>query len=113
MVGKEFVIVSLSKLKISVLSVLKEEGYIDSFLKESISGKGFLTVKLKYYAGKPVIERIFRVSRPGLRVYRGKENIPVMTNGLGVTILTTSKGILTDRKARQMGLGGEVLCCVV
>jgi small subunit ribosomal protein S8 len=113
MVGKEFVLVSLSKLKISVLKVLCEEGYIDSFLSDSSSGKATVKIKLKYYAGRPVIERISRVSRPGLRVYKGKDDIPSMTNGLGVTILTTSKGILTDRKARQLGLGGEILCCVV
>jgi small subunit ribosomal protein S8 len=113
MVGKELVACSFSKLKVSVLKVLQEEGYIESFWTDSVSGKSFLNVRLKYYAGRPVIERIFRVSKPGLRVYRGKDNIPFTTNGLGVTILTTSKGVLTDRKARQFGLGGEILCCVV
>jgi small subunit ribosomal protein S8 len=113
MVGKDFVIVSSSKLKISVLRVLQEEGYIETFLTDSSSEKPVINIKLKYYVGRPVIERISRVSRPGLRVYKGKDDIPSMTNGLGVTILTTSKGVLTDRKARQMGLGGEILCCVV
>jgi small subunit ribosomal protein S8 len=113
MVGKEFVSVSLSKLKVSILNVLQEEGYIASFLTDTSSGKGLIKISLKYYAGRPVIERISRVSRPGLRVYKGKNDIPSTTNGLGVTILTTSKGILTDRKARQMGLGGEILCSVV
>jgi small subunit ribosomal protein S8 len=113
MVGKDFVIVSSSKLKISVLRVLQEEGYIETFVTDSSSEKPLINIKLKYYVGRPVIERISRVSRPGLRVYKGKDDIPSMTNGLGVTILTTSKGVLTDRKARQMGLGGEILCCVV
>jgi small subunit ribosomal protein S8 len=113
MVGKDFVIVSSSKLKISVLRVLQEEGYIETFLTDFSSEKPVINIKLKYYVGRPVIERISRVSRPGLRVYKGKDDIPSMTNGLGVTILTTSKGVLTDRKARQMGLGGEILCCVV
>ncbi len=112
MVGKESVSVSLSKLKVSVLEVLQKEGYIDSFLTEIFLGKCLIKIKLQYYAGAPVIDRIFRVSKPGLRVYKGKKDIPFTTNGLGVTILTTSKGVLTDRRARQLGLGGEVLCCV-
>lgn len=101
-----------SKLKISIASVLKDEGYIEDFAVREESGKAELTIALKYYSGKPVIDRIDRISRPGLRIYKGKEDIPRVMNGLGVAILSTSKGVMTDRKARASGVGGEVLCVV-
>ena len=95
-----------------IAQVLKDEGYIDSFTVKSEAGKSDLEITLKYYAGRPVIERIERVSRPGLRVYRGKGTIPQVQNGLGVAIVTTPAGVMTDRKARATGVGGEVLCYV-
>lgn len=102
-----------SKLKCAIAQVLKEEGYIESFsVSTEEQNKPSLIVELKYYAGRPVIERIERVSRPSLRVYKGSTNIPSVMNGLGVAILTTSKGVMTDRKARAHGLGGELLCVV-
>jgi small subunit ribosomal protein S8 len=92
--------------------VLKEEGYIEDFAVAGEAKKPVLDIQLKYYAGRPVIERIDRVSRPGLRVYKGSTEIPKVMNGLGVAILSTSKGIMTDRKARAAGIGGELLCVV-
>jgi small subunit ribosomal protein S8 len=111
-VDKAVVSMPSSKLKVAIAQVLKDEGYIDGFSVRSEDGKGQLEIALKYYAGRPVIERIERVSRPGLRVYRGREAIPAVMNGLGVAIVTTPKGVMTDRKARQSGVGGEVLCYV-
>ncbi len=102
-----------SKVKTAIAKVLKDEGYIEDFAVRSIDGKPELNVSLKYYAGKPVIEKIERISRPGLRVYRGREEIKPVMNGLGVAIVSTSKGVMTDRKARATGIGGEVLCIVV
>lgn len=101
-----------SKLKRAIAAVLKDEGYIDDFAVQDADGKLQLNISLKYYAGRPVIEKIERVSRPGLRIYRGNQEIPVVMNGLGVTIVSTSKGVMTDRKARDAGIGGEVLCVV-
>jgi len=101
-----------SKLKVAIAQVLKDEGYIDGFRVLSDGGKHELEIGLKYYAGRPVIERIERVSRPGLRIYKGRDAIPQVMNGLGVAIVTTPKGVMTDRKARQTGVGGEVLCYV-
>ncbi len=101
-----------SKLKIAIAQVLIDEGYIESFLVKTECVKAELQVQLKYYAGRPVIERLERVSRPGLRIYKGKHALPQVMNGLGVAIVTTSKGIMTDRKARATGLGGEVLAYV-
>ena len=101
-----------SRLKLAILAVLKDEGYIDGFRVQTEDGKPELTVDLKYYAGRPVIERLERVSRPGLRVYRGSEDIPPVMNGLGVAIVSTSRGVMTDRKARATRVGGEVLCIV-
>jgi small subunit ribosomal protein S8 len=101
-----------SKLKESIAQVLKDEGYIDSFVVRKDGSKAELDIELKYYAGRPVIERIERVSRPGLRIYRGKENLPKVLNGLGVAIVSTPKGVMTDRKARSVNVGGEVLCIV-
>jgi small subunit ribosomal protein S8 len=111
-VDKAVVSMPSSKLKVAIAQVLKDEGYIDGFAVRSEDGKSQLEIALKYYAGRPVIERIERVSRPGLRVYRGREAIPAVMNGLGVAIVTTPKGVMTDRKARQTGVGGEVLCYV-
>ena len=101
-----------SKLKVSLAGVLKEEGYIEDFGVRDEAGKPVLEVQLKYYAGRPVIEKIERVSRPGLRIYKGSEDIPIVMNGLGVAIVSTSRGVMTDRKARANGVGGEVLCVV-
>ena len=101
-----------SKLKIAIAQVLRDEGYIDGFVVRNEGGRSELEIALKYYAGRPVIERIERVSRPGLRVYKGHDQIPQVMNGLGVAIVTTPKGVMTDPKARQTGVGGEVLCFV-
>jgi small subunit ribosomal protein S8 len=111
-VAKAAVTMPSSKLKVAIAQVLKDEGYIDGFAIRSNDGKAQLEVALKYYAGRPVIERIERVSRPGLRIYKGRDAIPQVMNGLGVAIVTTPKGVMTDRKARQTGVGGEVLCYV-
>lgn len=111
-VAKAAVTMPSSKLKVAIAQVLKDEGYIDGFAVKSEGGKSELEVALKYYAGRPVIERIERVSRPGLRVYKGRDAIPQVMNGLGVAIVTTPRGVMTDRKARQTGVGGEVLCYV-
>lgn len=100
-----------SKLKCAIAKVLKEEGYIEDFAV-SVDAKPVLEIQLKYYAGRPVIEQIKRVSRPGLRVYKGSDEIPTVMNGLGVAIVSTSKGVMTDRKARAAGIGGELLCVV-
>ena len=100
-----------SKLKCAIAQVLKEEGYIEDF-SVSNDAKPVLSIALKYYAGRPVIEQIKRVSRPGLRVYKGSNEIPTVMNGLGIAIVSTSKGVMTDRKARAAGIGGELLCIV-
>ena len=112
MVAKATVSVPSSKVKVAIAQVLKDEGYIDGFTVKAEAGKAELEITLKYYAGRPVIERIERVSRPGLRVYRGSGAIPQVQNGLGVAIVTTPSGVMTDRKARATGVGGEVLCYV-
>ena len=109
---KTEVLMPSSKLKIAIAKVLKDEGYIEDFVTREDGGKAELSIALKYYAGRPVIDRIERVSRPGLRIYKGKEDIPTVMNGLGVAILSTSRGVMTDRKARATGVGGEVLCVV-
>jgi len=101
-----------SKLKVAIAKVLKDEGYIDDFAIRENGAKPELDVALKYYAGRPVIERIERVSKPGLRVYRGKDELPRVMNGLGVAIVSTPKGVMTDRRARAGNMGGEVLCIV-
>ena len=111
-VDKSVVKMPSSKLKVAIAQVLKDEGYIDGYALSDEGGKAELEIALKYYAGRPVIERIERVSRPGLRIYRGRDAIPQVMNGLGVAIVTTPKGVMTDRKARQTGVGGEVLCYV-
>jgi small subunit ribosomal protein S8 len=112
LVEKASVTMPASKLKVAIAQVLKDEGYIDGFAVKGEATKAELEIALKYYAGRPVIERIERVSRPGLRVYKGRNSIPQVMNGLGVAIVTTPKGVMTDRKARQTGVGGEVLCYV-
>ncbi|MEY2686013.1 MAG: hypothetical protein RL375_211 [Pseudomonadota bacterium] len=112
MVEKTSVAMPSSKLKAAIAQVLQDEGYIDGYAIKASSGKSELEISLKYYAGRPVIERIERVSRPGLRVYKGRHDIPQVMNGLGVAIVTTPKGVMTDRKARAAGIGGEVLCYV-
>lgn len=111
-VDKAAVTMPASKLKVAIAQVLKDEGYIDGFAVNADGGKSELEISLKYYAGRPVIERIERVSRPGLRIYKGCGAIPQVMNGLGVAIVTTPKGVMTDRKARANGVGGEVLCYV-
>jgi small subunit ribosomal protein S8 len=101
-----------SKLKAAIAKVLKDEGYIEDFKMGQDGAKPTLEIALKYYAGRPVIEKIERVSRPGLRIYKGTKDIPQVMNGLGIAIVSTSKGVMTDRKARASGVGGEVLCIV-
>ncbi|MGE0873991.1 MAG: 30S ribosomal protein S8 [Burkholderiales bacterium] len=111
-VGHAEVSMPCSKVKTSIAQVLKDEGYIEDF---AVRGEGTareLLIGLKYYAGQPVIERIERVSKPGLRVYKGRHDIPKVMNGLGVAIVSTSRGVMTDRKARADGVGGEILCFV-
>ena len=112
MVEKASVRMPASKLKAAIAQVLADEGYIDGFEVLRDGAKADLQIALKYYAGRPVIEHIERVSRPGLRIYRGHQAIPKVMNGLGVAIVSTPKGVMTDRKARQVGVGGEVLCYV-
>ncbi|GLU34374.1 30S ribosomal protein S8 [Trinickia caryophylli] len=112
MVEKVSVTMPSSKVKVAIAQVLKDEGYIDDFAVKSDGVKAELNIALKYYAGRPVIERLERVSKPGLRVYRGRNDIPQVMNGLGVAIVSTPKGVMTDRKARANGVGGEVICYV-
>ena len=110
---KVSVVVPASKVKQAIAQVLKDEGYIEDFAVRSADGKSMIEIGLKYYAGKPVIEKIERISRPGLRIYKGRDDIPRVMNGLGVAIVSTSRGVMTDRRARETGVGGEVLCVVV
>jgi small subunit ribosomal protein S8 len=112
MVDKTEVTMPSSKLKVAIAKVLEDEGYIDGYTVDANDGKPVLCIGLKYYAGRPVIEMIERVSRPGLRVYKNHETIPQVMNGLGIAIISTPKGVMTDRKARAAGIGGEVLCVV-
>lgn len=111
MAEKSAVAMPASKMKASVAAVLKEEGYISDFSVEGET-KPVMTVELKYFEGKPVIESIQRVSRPSVRVYRGASELPKVSGGLGVAIISTSKGVMTDRAARAAGVGGEVICTV-
>jgi small subunit ribosomal protein S8 len=111
-VEKTTAVMPSSKVKVAIAEVLKDEGYIESYAVSDAEGKATLTIELKYYAGRPVIERLERVSRPGLRIYKGREAIPQVLNGLGVAIVSTSRGLMTDRKARAVGVGGEVICYV-
>ena len=111
-VGKPTVKMPSSKTKVAIAKVLKEEGYISGARVTEDGAKAELEIELKYYEGRPVIERVQRFSRSGLRQYRGKDAIPKVLNGLGIAIISTSKGIMTDAQARQLGVGGEVLCFV-
>jgi len=111
-VEKPTVAMPASKLKIAIANLLKDEGYVDTVNVHQSGAKSDLEIGLKYHAGRPVIERIERVSRPGLRIYKNRHQLPTVMNGLGVAIITTPKGVMTDRKARQAGIGGEVLCYV-
>jgi small subunit ribosomal protein S8 len=112
-VEKSEVAMPSSKLKVAIAQVLREEGYIEGFqIGAAAAGHPELRIGLKYYAGRPVIERLERVSRPGLRIYRGRHDLPQVMNGLGVAIVSTPRGVMTDRKARTQGVGGEVLCYV-
>ena len=110
--GKPEVNVPASKVKLAIAKVLKDEGYIEGFTPTELDGKPTLAVTLKYYQGRPVIDRLERDSKPGLRVYRGKDELPSILGGLGVAIVSTSQGVMTDRQARAAGHGGEVLCIV-
>ncbi len=112
MVNKTHVVMPSSKVKSSIATVLRDEGYIEDFAVNDVDGKKVLDIELKYYAGRPVIEKIQRISKPGLRIYKGSQEIPKVMNGLGVTILSTSQGVMTDRKAQAAGIGGELLCLV-
>ncbi len=109
---KSIVAMPASKLKQAIAQVLKDEGYIENFAIRESDSKPVLDIGLKYYAGRPVIEKIERVSRPGLRIYKPSDSLPNVMNGLGVAIISTSKGVMTERKARASGIGGEVLCIV-
>jgi len=112
MAQKGTVAMPSSKLKVAIAKVLKDEGYIDDFVVRGEAASCELKIALKYYAGRPVIERIERVSRPGLRVYKGSDELPRVMNGLGVAIVSTPSGVMTDRRARASNVGGEVLCIV-
>jgi len=112
LVGHTEVSMPASRLKAAIAQVLKDEGYIEDFALRDNGAKKELRIGLKYYAGRPVIERLERVSKPGLRVYKGRDDIPRIMNGLGVAILSTSRGVMTDRKARADGVGGEIICIV-
>ena len=110
--GKPEVAMPASRIKLALAKVLKDEGYIEDFAIDGEAQKPTVKVRLKYYQGRPVIERIERVSRPGLRVYRAKDELPKILGGMGVAIISTSQGVMTDRQARAAGHGGEVLCIV-
>ena len=110
--GKTEVNVPASKVKLAIAKVLKDEGYIEDFAANANDGKPMLVVQLKYFQGRPVIDRLERISRPGLRVYKGKDELPAVLGGLGIAIVSTSQGVMSDRQARAAGHGGEVLCIV-
>jgi small subunit ribosomal protein S8 len=112
MTERATVVMPSSKVKIAIAKVLKDEGYIDGFKVGGEETKPVLEIALRYYAGRPVIEKIERVSKPGLRIYKSKDDIPRVMNGLGIAIVSTSRGVMTDRAARATGVGGEVLCIV-
>jgi small subunit ribosomal protein S8 len=109
---KTEVTMASSKVKTAIVRVLKDEGYVEDFRLDNEGGKATLTIGLKYYEGKPVIDRLERVSRPGLRIYRGKDELPKVLGGMGTVIVSTPKGVMTDKQARSIGQGGEVLCIV-
>lgn len=111
-IGRSEVSMPSSKIKLEIARVLKDEGYIEGFAAREEDGKRSLAVTLKYHNGRPVIERIQRVSKPGLRVYKGKDELPRVLGGLGIAVISTSKGVMSDRAARDAGQGGEVICVV-
>jgi len=108
--GKLTAAMPSSKQKIAIANLLKEEGYVGDISVQDIDGKPVMEIALKYYEGKPVIDMIKRVSRPGLRVFKGKDDLPKVMGGLGIAVVSTSKGLMTDRAARKAGHGGEVIC---
>jgi small subunit ribosomal protein S8 len=110
--GKVRIMMPMSKQKLAIAEVLKQQGYIRDFSVEEVEGKSQLGILLRYFEGRPVIEMLKRVSRPGLRVYKRKDDIPKVMDGLGVAIVSTSKGLMTDRQAREAGHGGEIVCVV-
>jgi small subunit ribosomal protein S8 len=110
--GKLVVAMPSSKQKVAIANLLKEEGYVNDSSVQDIDGKPVLEISLKYYEGKPVIDMVKRVSRPGLRIYKGKDDLPNVINGLGIAVISTSNGLMTDRAARKAGCGGEVICYV-
>jgi small subunit ribosomal protein S8 len=109
---KKEVVMPASTMKARIAEVLKDEGFIQGYQVSEVEGKSVLNVALKYFDNKPVIEKIERVSRPGLRIYRDKDELPKVLGGLGVAIISTSKGVMSDRAARAAGIGGEVICTV-
>jgi len=109
---KQLVAMPNSAMKVSIANVLKEEGYITDYAVEKNGNHDELTITLKYYQDRPVIEKVTRVSRPGLRIYKSKDELPSVLGGLGIAIISTSKGVMTDRAARAIGNGGEVICTV-
>lgn len=110
---KKYVLIPFSKIKQSITSVLQEEGYITAYNINDIGNISYIQIDLKYYAGSPVIDSIKRISRPGMRIYKSVSEIPDVLNGLGVSIISTSKGVMTGKKAKKIGVGGEVICEVV
>lgn len=112
MAGHASVNIPSSKMKVALANVLKEEGFVSTYDVKEVNGKSELLVSLKYYEGQPVIEMIKRVSRPGLRVYKNKNELPNVVGGLGVAIISTSQGVMSDRQARKVGVGGEIICYV-
>ncbi|MDV6342082.1 30S ribosomal protein S8 [Nitrosomonas sp. Is24] len=113
MARKQFTKMESSRLKVAIAIVLKEEGYIDSYSVINENSKSTLEILLRYYAGKPVIENIKRISKPGLRIYKSSKDLPNVMNGLGTAIVSTSQGVMTQNKARELGIGGELLCILV
>jgi small subunit ribosomal protein S8 len=111
-VGEKQVKMPASKFKAAILAVLKDEGYIESFEVTDVDGKKNISVALKYYEDRPVIEKIVRVSKPGLRIYKGSKSLPTVRAGMGIAIVSTPKGLMTERAAREQKLGGEVVCLV-
>jgi small subunit ribosomal protein S8 len=110
--GKKVIQQPSSNVKLSIAKVLKEEGYISGYISETVDGHSVMTIDLKYHKGTPVIEEIKRVSRPGLRIYKSKDELPKVLGGLGIAIVSTSNGVMTDRAARAKGHGGEIICTV-
>jgi small subunit ribosomal protein S8 len=110
--GKKSVTMPSSKLKLAIAKVLKEEGYIAEYATETLANHTEVTVELKYFNGTPVIEKVKRISKPGLRIYKSKNELPKVLGGLGIAIVSTSNGVMTDRAARAIGHGGEVICTV-